>query len=716
MKNLYKIAFGITISMLMGSCSKYEALDFHVDKPASFEAQEQIDAYGTLKSYLNKDAHPNFKFGAAVSLSDYVGKGVMYRLINSNFNEIVLGYEMKHGAVVKADGSLALDNVKDLLKAAHGAGLAVYGHTLCWHANQNASYLNGLISPKVVEVPSLLDLSGLKDGSMNGWVAGGAAAKSVADGAGMGGGKALKLTSSSTAKNAWDLNIRTPAIPINVTKSYVVTFNIKSDKPGKGRISFSADVNSQYPWIDWVGLGAKEAFETTTAWQKVSFVVSGFKPTATSFTFNFDLGYLPDVTYSIDVSSMTVMDAETASGLEANQYQNADFEGADLKWAGNTGATLSLVAGKGVNGSKALAATNSTVRANAWEAQFYYRLDPRMKAGDQYELKMDIKADVATTFGSQYHGDIGQYLGGAVGDIAVTTAWTTYTKRFTVSSSNSTDVGAIAFDIGKTATTFYFDNVSLRRVNPNGGGTQLVEKTPAEKKTLITNALTRFISGMVDTCKTYVKAWDVVNEPMDDGNPHNLKSGVGKTLKADEFYWQDYLGKDYAVDAFKIAKQHANADDLLFINDYNLEYNLEKCKGLIEYVQYIEGKGAKVDGIGTQMHISITSDKQKIADMFTLLAATGKKIKVSELDMGVGVKTTAATAENYAAQEEMYKYVFDKYFELIPANQQYGITIWSPLDSPASSSWRAGEPIGLWTEGMVRKPAYRGVADGLKGK
>jgi GH35 family endo-1,4-beta-xylanase len=117
------------------------------------------------------------------------------------------------------------------------------------------------------------------------------------------------------------------------------------------------------------------------------------------------------------------------------------------------------------------------------------------------------------------------------------------------------------------------------------------------------------------------------------------------------------------------------------------------------------------------MHISITTNKDSIAQMFTLLAATGKLIKISELDIGVGVKTAQATVQNYKDQADMYKYVIDKYFELIPAAQRYGITIWSPTDSPASSSWRPGEPIGIWTEpnaGYVRKLAYAAVADALK--
>src|SRR5690606_8158974 len=115
----------------------------------------------------------------------------------------------------------------------------------------------------------------------------------------------------------------------------------------------------------------------------------------------------------------------------------------------------------------------------------------------------------------------------------------------------------------------------------------------------------------------YVNAWDVVNEPMDDGNPYELKSALTDAdITSDEFYWQDYLGKEYAVKAFNLARQYGEAEDLLFINDYNLEYNLEKCKGLIDYVSYIESQGATVDGIGTQMHISIDSDKDKIAEMF----------------------------------------------------------------------------------------------------
>ncbi|SFE06541.1 carbohydrate-binding CenC domain protein [Thermophagus xiamenensis] len=63
----------------------------------------------------------------------------------------------------------------------------------------------------------------------------------------------------------------------------------------------------------------------------------------------------------------------------------------------------------------------------------------------------------------------------------------------------------------------------------------------------------------------------------------------------------------------------------------------------------------------------------------------------------------------------MYQFVVEKYFEIIPPQQRYGITVWSPTDSPEGSSWRENQPIGLWTIDYVRKPAYAGFAEGLAG-
>lgn len=154
MKHLYKVLLCVS-GLVMATACDDDPLDFQVDKPAEFALQEEINSYADLKTYVDRNANPAFKLGAGVSLSGYTQKGVLYRLINSNFDEITPGQGMSHGAIVQADGSLNLNNVNTLLATAEKAGTTVFGHALAWHRNQNAAYLNGLLSPLIVESPPL---------------------------------------------------------------------------------------------------------------------------------------------------------------------------------------------------------------------------------------------------------------------------------------------------------------------------------------------------------------------------------------------------------------------------------------------------------------------------------------------------------------------------------------------------------------------------------
>jgi len=566
MKYNYKLILTALSLIFLGSCADKSMLDFQVVEPESSAQVKYLNDYDVLKSYINRATDPNFKLGAGVSLSDYNSKGVVYRLINSNFDEITAGYEMKHGAVVQADGSLALDNVTNFLATAKAAGTSVFGHTLCWHANQNATYLNSIIAPTVV--------SGNSDPRYDPF---------------------------------WAQD-------------------------------FETDVASNYSY------------------------------------------------------SSTAVRAFTADG------------------GGKDGI------------GRAITITNSTVRANDWECQIFFTFSKAVKTGDKLRLTMDIKSDVNASYSTQAHTSPGAYkFYDFFGTPSSTPQWTTYVKEITV-TANQDACNTIAFNLGKTATTFYFDNAKVEIWNPNPGTTTIV-KTDAEKKVIIDKALETWIAGMLGATKDYVKAWDVVNEPMSDyPDPTQLKTGVGKTLASDEFYWQDYLGKDYAVNAITYARKYGNATDKLFINDYGLENaDQKKCLGLIQYINYIETKGVKVDGIGTQMHVTLGSSTiEGIRAMLTNLAATGKLIKISELDMGIrpagssaNLKTSEVTNDQLMQMSEFYKEIMTAYFELIPPAQRYGITQWATTDSPTSSSWRAGEPIGLWTLDYSRKHAYAGFADGL---
>ena len=147
-------------------------------------------------------------------------------------------------------------------------------------------------------------------------------------------------------------------------------------------------------------------------------------------------------------------------------------------------------------------------------------------------------------------------------------------------------------------------------------------------------------------------------------------------------------------------------------------------------IEYWESDGeTRVDGIGTQMHVTYSLDPEKqrknemcVENMLRMLAATGKLIKISELDMGLQDKngndilTEDVKLWQHKAMAGYYNFIIRKYFEIIPPEQRYGITQWARTDSPKDSGWRPGLPIGLWDADFNRKPAYAGFANGLAGE
>ncbi len=243
-----------------------------------------------------------------------------------------------------------------------------------------------------------------------------------------------------------------------------------------------------------------------------------------------------------------------------------------------------------------------------------------------------------------------------------------------------------------------------------------MEKTDEQKKEILTAALESWIKGMVNHYKHRVHAWDVLNEAIDDGG--KLRGvevmPAESDMDNDDFYWGKYLGKDYAVKAFQWARE-ADPSATLFINDYNLEYSAHKLDKLIEYVKYIEQQGARVDGIGTQMHIDIRIDRENITRMFRTLADTDKLIRITELD--IKVNTSSPTAENLAAQADLYRFVIEQYKAIIPESRQAGVTLWTLSDHPDEHVyWIPNDAPNLFDANYRRKHAYKGVCDALAGK
>ncbi|WP_428231997.1 endo-1,4-beta-xylanase [Flavobacterium sp.] len=679
------------------------------------ELVEKISRYQPLKTYTD------FVLGNGIGADLYMSDAAYRKIVNENFDEVTPGYAMKHGAMVNAKGEINFATIDAFIAETKKAGLKVFGHTLVWHSNQNASYLNGLIAPTVIPGSSgtnILDVAGLKSGTFANWARNnpGKGISIVANSGLASNSQAIQLASSVASAQPYSLQLTSPNIPIVTGHNYEISFYIKSDVTGKGRISFNASLANQYPYKDWYNTGGSytEAFATTSAWQqvKIKLAQGDFKAGSTTFQYNLDLGYLPNVTYLIDVNTIAVVDLDAVSGI-VNLIPNGTFNSGITGWSQQNGAAGSLSLASAANsyeGSGAMKVVNATsTPTEQYKTQINGLFSSALVAGKNYTISYMIRSEAP---GSVRCSTTPQAVASYQGDQATSTSWKLIEWKITAKGGET----GFNFDLGAASGTYYIDNVVVTSGEISGGGVTApinIEKTDAEKTKIIGDAMKDWISKMMTHYKTSVFAWDVVNEPMkEDGT---LRTGNEGDTATDYFSWAKYLGKDYAVTAFKLARQNGNATDKLFINDYNLESRLDKCDGLIKYVEYIESQGVTVDGIGTQMHIGLTTDKDKIVQMFQKLAASGKLIKISELDVRLG--TNAPTVAQQAAQAEMYQFVIDMYKKHIPAPQQYGITIWGVSDSVKEHEfWLPDESPNLWDANYVRKHAYKGTADGLAGK
>lgn len=755
MKNSINKYFGLALLFISASCADDKFVDFKTEKPESIAQYEYLNAYDALKTYIDRSTHPNFKLGVGVAANDFL-KGEMVRSVAvANFDEVVAGNAMKYASIVADDGSMDFGTVTKFVEAAKTSGLTVYGHTLCWHSQQNNKWLNSLIANK----PKPVDPS-----SVN---------------------RVLHIVAGEPKDNVWDWEIYYDLDNVlEIGKQYTLTLRIKGSNPGA--FSFWPGMKD--------GSNTHYGFPECTSGEGWIDNTIVFTPTSSIDRLRFCFGKLGGDLYFDDV-------VLKADGSEANLLVNSSFDEDDIShWTtvswmglsygveelGESGSTVwfeSIITngdaegedvscfyatedgkggpyaapigetGTGADGvGRAFIVKSADNPAEDHSTQFFVKANTVLKEGDICKLSFKYKADKAAGSDSQTHKKPGEYIFYDAGvSVNFTTQWQKFEKEFTVTEQMVTNEGVqpfqtIAWNLAKfkEANTYYFDDIEFG-IQKKAEGIPL---TPEEKKEVLTNELERWIKGMMEACRGSVTAWDVVNEPIsgggDDGNGnYALQSATNPDdngVGGQNFYWQDFLGDDYVRIPIKFARKYfaengGNSGDLkLFINDYNLESwwdNNKKVKSLINWIKRWESDGeTKIDGIGTQMHVSYIlneADQKKqeesIVNMFELLAASGKLIKITELDMGIvekafgeGIKTELVTFEQYQKMSDFYKFIIQKYFEIIPVAQQYGITQWAATDSPADSGWRKGQPIGLWDLNYNRKHTYAGFADGLAGK
>ena len=714
--NKYIIS-ALVCPFVLGSCADWDDWNYDVEKPQTIAQYEYLNDYAPLKEYLDRKAHPGFKVSAALGVDEFNQQGPLFHLAAHNFDEIVAGNAMKMASCVNDQGVMDFSKVSSFVSAAEDAGLTVYGHTLAWHAQQPRKWLEKLIADKELDVdPSQKTFTELsrqtyQDGKFPFYQMG--CAPDVING-----------SIHFVPTGDWSQFFCMTGCSMKAG-NYVAILHIKSTKDGK--ISFTA----QNGW----GAEAQKITQKFTVkaneWVDAEVALNDIQGG------NYDFVLLPETfDGTLDLQSVTIGQYESPA-MEVEQevkhqtYQDGPFPYYQMGCAPDV-----------INGSIHFVPTGD------W-SQFFCVSGAALTPGN-YAVDVEIKSTKSGNIKMTVQNGWGGDAESCDGTVALKEGWTTARFKMTLEKGGNYDfiLKPETFD-----ATLDLKSVTVKKIVK----TNSIPLTPKEKSDTLTWAMNKWISGMMQATGGKVKAWDLINEAISGGGNVNgfyaLQTEATSEHNPQDFYWQDYFTPEMygpivekaARDAYAAVEGTNPADLKLFINDYNLESdwdNNQKVKSLVYWIGVWEKKGqelgwnTKIDGIGSQMHISyyenpqtLESKKKAIQNMLKIMVASDKLVRISEIDMGYvdkdGNDVTTAQLEKLPIDErvakekamaEYYKWIIEQYFKIVPPEKQYGICQWCLTDSPADSGWRPGQPVGLWNLNYQRKPAYGGFADGLANK
>ena len=714
--NKYIIS-ALVCPFVLGSCADWDDWKYDVEKPQTIAQYEYLNDYAPLKEYLDRGAHPGFKVSAALAVDEFNQQGPLFRLAAHNFDEIVAGNAMKMASCVNDQGEMDFSKVSSFVRAAEDAGLTVYGHTLAWHAQQPRKWLEKLIADKELDVdPDQKTFKELyrqtyQDGPFPYFQMG--CAPDIINGS-------IHFVPTGDWSQFFCMTGQSMK-----AGNYVAILHIKSTKDGM--ISLTA----QNGW----GAEAQKITQKFTVkaneWVDAEVALNDIQGG------NYDFILLPETfDGTLDLQSVTIGQYESPA-VEVEQevkhqtYQDGPFPYYQMGCAPDV-----------INGSIHFVPTGD------W-SQFFCVTGAPLTPGN-YAVDVEIKSTKSGNIKMTVQNGWGGDAESRDGTVALKEGWTTARFKMTLEQGGNYDfiLKPETFD-----ATLDLKSVTVKKIVK----TNSIPLTPQEKSDTLTWAMNKWISGMMQATEGKVKAWDLINEAVSGGpdktKPYPLQTEATSEHNPQDFYWQDYFTPEMygpivekaARDAYAAVEGTNPADLKLFINDYNLESDWDdnnKVKSLVYWIDVWEKKGkelgwnTKIDGIGSQMHISyyenpqiLESKKKAIQNMLKIMVESKKLVRISEIDMGYvdkdGKDVTTAQLEKLPIEErvakekamaEHYKWIIEQYFKIVPVSQQYGICQWCLTDSPTDSGWRPGQPVGLWNLNYQRKPAYGGFADGLANK
>ena len=690
MKKIGTLVLLSTLVLAAVSCGKEDPTPITPQKPEEKPvtpdppAQKVVD----YDKYSLRDvaAKAGLKLGVSFTYWEYRNNAKVADILKRDFAAVTFGNEMKHDGIVQADGAYNFTNADAMAGWAKACGTELFGHTLGWHSQQQRAYLNNLISKAATDNnASLLQRNwNFEAGTLDGFTADG-----------------FEIFQSLYDVFAGDY----AAKAVSEGAALTVDAAVEAGKP--------------YVFSFWAKTLAKEGTLYVASGDGQS-LQAGVKGQWHKYSVPFTLESLGDFAFRITASKDVVIDnirilgeGEGGGGGQEPAAEGIDFESLAAGGAGQLTSSGLFVQVNGPDhvsvtdetahgGSLSLKMDNSSGYAkDSWDIQVVtksfpvtpgttYRISWYAKAGQAADFQIDIRGDGDVKYRSSKYNEFPKM--GA--------DWTYQSVDYTVESGTSL---SFAFYGGVEAVTYYLDDIQIApatKAAPAADGVPPALNSGFSLDGELVNDVIGYVYRdwvytMVEHFDVY--GWDVVNETFADW-PVEFRT-AGNTTGDNVFVWgryfkstKDWVDKAFAYATDALARKGKTA--VLYLNDYNLETIDAKRKA---YCDYVKGN-PQVTGVGTQMHLDMATPdlRDKVVASLRDLQATGRTVRISELDI---------KCSDLAAQADLYKFIFEKYLEIVPPAQRGGITIWGINDK---DSWVKEENMPLLYQGVnyVRKPAW----------
>lgn len=188
---------------------------------------------------------------------------------------------------------------------------------------------------------------------------------------------------------------------------------------------------------------------------------------------------------------------------------------------------------------------------------------------------------------------------------------------------------------------YYIDNITFAW--STGEADKYVEKNDAEKAQALADNFSLWAGSIMEATAASISEYTVIANPMSDAAPFALRTAASEIECGNDttgcFFFNDYMGDNFVKTVTDcLSKAYADnggsASTTFYVKESGLAGNMAKTQAFLTQIDAWTKAGAKIDGISVDLSSAGNAGVQEISDLFKLLSASGKLIRIENLPAG----------------------------------------------------------------------------------